>query len=169
MKLTISTSFLRLIDKQIFWFFFLISSQVSAVSFAVYSTPWYWSTKARQDLHLFLSQTQKLKNFPIIKMHPLRFNSLTIYLNGVASSVNILLRVRQVVHSRWKLPTFSKGKKSSAFEFWKFLLHIFFSSEITVWRKYDEFFNGIFLLPILLIKSLRCLFDLLVSTYFRKK
>ncbi|XP_065203008.1 odorant receptor Or2-like [Planococcus citri] len=68
----------------------ILEESVQKLSFAVYSTPWYWSTSLRKDVYIFLCQTQRPMTVTALGAYPLRLATFLRFMNVIQSSVNVL-------------------------------------------------------------------------------
>ncbi|XP_065203010.1 uncharacterized protein LOC135833233 isoform X2 [Planococcus citri] len=68
----------------------ILEESVQALSFAVYSTPWYWSTSLRKDVYVFLCQTQRPMTVTALGAYPLCLATFLRFMNMIQSSVNVL-------------------------------------------------------------------------------
>ncbi|XP_065203009.1 uncharacterized protein LOC135833233 isoform X1 [Planococcus citri] len=68
----------------------ILEESVQALSFAVYSTPWYWSTSLRKDVYIFLCQTQRPMTVTALGAYPLCLATFLRFTNVIQSSVNVL-------------------------------------------------------------------------------
>ncbi|XP_065203000.1 uncharacterized protein LOC135833228 [Planococcus citri] len=71
----------------------MVTESAQAVSFAVYSTPWYWSTSFRKDVYILLCQTQRPITVVALGTYPLSLATFLRFMNIIQSSVNVLRQI----------------------------------------------------------------------------
>ncbi|XP_065203045.1 uncharacterized protein LOC135833258 isoform X4 [Planococcus citri] len=72
------------------WMGDMLDESAEALSFAVYSAPWYWSTSLRKDVYILMCQTQKPISAETLGAYPLCLATFLRFMNVVQSSVNVL-------------------------------------------------------------------------------
>ncbi|XP_065203041.1 uncharacterized protein LOC135833256 [Planococcus citri] len=72
------------------WAGSMLDDSAEALSIAVYSTPWYWSTLLRKDVYILLCRTQKPISARALRVYPLCLITFLRFMNVIQSSVNIL-------------------------------------------------------------------------------
>ncbi|XP_065217488.1 uncharacterized protein LOC135843500 [Planococcus citri] len=77
------------------WLGGMLDDSAEALSFAVYSTPWYWSTLLRKDVYLLLCQTQRPISATALGVYPLCLATFLRFMNIIQSSVNILRTITE--------------------------------------------------------------------------
>ncbi|XP_065203042.1 uncharacterized protein LOC135833258 isoform X1 [Planococcus citri] len=75
------------------WTGSLLDDSAEALSFAVYSTPWYWSTLLRKDVYILLRQTQRPISARALGVYPLCLATFLQFMNVIQSSVNVLRKI----------------------------------------------------------------------------
>ncbi|XP_065226785.1 uncharacterized protein LOC135850024 [Planococcus citri] len=71
------------------WVGATLKQTVSDLSFAVYSTPWYWLKSIRKDVYILLCQTQAEINLRALSVYPLTLSTFLRFCNVINSTVNV--------------------------------------------------------------------------------
>ncbi|XP_065215928.1 odorant receptor 4-like [Planococcus citri] len=71
----------------------VLNESAAALSFAVYSTPWYWSTSLRKDVYILLCQTQRPITAKTLGAYPLCLATFLRFMNIIQSAVNVLRKI----------------------------------------------------------------------------
>ncbi|XP_065206945.1 uncharacterized protein LOC135836201 [Planococcus citri] len=71
------------------WIGATLEQTATDLSFAVYSTPWYWLKGIRKDVYILLCQTQASINPRALNVYPLTLATFLRFCNVINSSVNV--------------------------------------------------------------------------------
>ncbi|XP_065209425.1 uncharacterized protein LOC135837910 [Planococcus citri] len=71
------------------WIGATLEQTTSDLSFAVYSTPWYWLKSIRKDVYILLCQTQASINPRALNVYPLTLATFLRFCNVINSTVNV--------------------------------------------------------------------------------
>ncbi|XP_065218899.1 uncharacterized protein LOC135844595 [Planococcus citri] len=71
------------------WVGATLEDMTSDLSYAVYSTPWYWSKNIRKDVYIFLCEAQAPINPVALSVYPLTLATFLRFCNVINSTVNV--------------------------------------------------------------------------------
>ncbi|XP_065204555.1 uncharacterized protein LOC135834564 [Planococcus citri] len=71
------------------WIGATLEQTTSDLSFAVYSTPWYWLKSIRKDVYILLCQTQASINPRALNVYPITLATFLRFCNVINSTVNV--------------------------------------------------------------------------------
>ncbi|XP_065213269.1 odorant receptor 7a [Planococcus citri] len=71
----------------------MLDELTSMLSFAAYSTPWYWSTSFRKDVNILICQTQRPVSATALATYPLSLATFLRFMHVIQSSVNVLRKM----------------------------------------------------------------------------
>ncbi|XP_065223611.1 uncharacterized protein LOC135847819 isoform X2 [Planococcus citri] len=77
------------------WIGAMLEQIATDLSFAVYSTPWYWLKNIRKDVYILLCQSQTPINPRALNVYPLTLATFLRFCNVINSAVNVFLAYTQ--------------------------------------------------------------------------